>query len=171
MKEVAMKSLKQYLVESEKTYEFRLRSLHEISDENMDRIESHMKKYNMESMGAPKKTVMHRPRGFADVGAREVYMYDIKTKLPVTPNSLQEEIASICGHSIGEMIVNNMNESEELWEGDEDKDADEEANSVLADGEYKDAEKIKVEDHYGDAYNEKMIKNAPRKELQTEYKV
>ena len=53
-----MKSLKQYLAESEKTYEFRLRSLNEISDEHMDRIEAHMKKYNMESMGAPKKTLL-----------------------------------------------------------------------------------------------------------------
>jgi len=77
-----MKSLKQYLAESEKTYEFRLRSLNEISDEHMDRIENHMKKYNMESMGAPKKTIMHKPRGFADVGAQEVYVYDFATKLP-----------------------------------------------------------------------------------------
>ena len=86
MKETAMKSLAQYLAESEKTYEFRLRSLNEISDECMDRVESHMKKYNMESMSAPKKTIMHKPRGFGDVGAREIYTYDIKTKLPATTN-------------------------------------------------------------------------------------
>ena len=169
MKETAMKSLKQYLTESEKTYEFRLRSLSEISDDCMDRVESHMKKYNMESMGAPKKTIMHKPRGFGDVGPREIYMYDIKTKLPATTNAIQEEIASICGVSLGEMIVNNMNESEELWEVEEE--SEEEATSVLADAEYKDAEKVKVEDHFGDAYNEKMVKNAPKSELQTEYKV
>ena len=169
MKEIAMKSLKQYLAESEHTYEFRLRSLNEISDVHMDRKESHMKKYNMESMGSPKKTIMHIPRGFGDVGPREIYMYDIKTKLPATTNAIQEEIASICGVSLGDMIVNNMNESEELWEVQEE--SEEEASSVLADGEYKDAEKIKVEDHFGDAYNEKMIKNAPKSELQTEYKV
>ena len=66
------------------------------------------------------------------------------------------------------MIVNSMNESEELWEVEEE--STEEATSVLADAEYKDAEKIKVEDHFGDEYNAKMIKNAPRSE-QTEYKV
>jgi len=164
-----MKSLKEYLTESEKTYEFRLRSLNEISDEHMDRVESHMRKYSMESMGAPKKTIMHKPRGFGDVGAREIYTYDIKTKLPATTNAIQEEIASICGVSLGEMIVNNMNEAEELWEVEEE--SDEEAKSVLADAEYGEAEKIKVEDHFGDAYNEKMIKNAPKSELQTEYKV
>ena len=117
-----MKSLKQYLAESEKTYEFRLRSLNEISDEHMDRIEAHMKKYNMESMSSPKKTIMHKPRGFADVGAQEVYMYDFSTKLPATPHTLHEEIAGICGISLGQLIVNNMNEAEELWEVEEESD-------------------------------------------------
>ena len=164
-----MKSLKQYLAESEKTYEFRLRSLNEISDEHMDRIENHMKKYNMESMGAPKKTIMHKPRGFADVGAQEVYIYDFATKLPATPHSLHEEIASICGCSMGSMIVHNMNEAEELWEIEEE--SDEEATSVLADADYSEAEKINPEDHYGDKYNEKMVKDSLGAELYKEYKV
>lgn len=164
-----MKSLKQYLAESEKTYEFRLRSLNEISDEHMDRIENHMKKYNMESMGAPKKTIMHKPRGFADVGAQEVYIYDFATKLPATPHALHEEIASICGCSMGSMIVHNMKEAEELWEVEEE--SDEEATSVLADADYSEAEKINPEDHYGDKYNEKMIKDSLGAELYKEYKV
>jgi hypothetical protein len=164
-----MKSLKQYLAESEKTYEFRLRSLNEISDEHMDRIENHMKKYNMESIGAPKKTIMHKPRGFADVGAQEVYIYDFATKLPATPHSLHEEIASICGCSMGSMIVHNMNEAEELWEIEEE--SDEEATSVLADADYSEAEKINPEDHYGDKYNEKMVKDSLGAELYKEYKV
>jgi len=169
MKEVAMKSLKQYLAESEKTYEFRLRSLNEISDEHMDRIEAHMKKYNMESMSSPKKTIMHKPRGFADVGAQEVYMYDFSTKLPATPHTLHEEIAGICGISLGHMIVNNMNEAEELWEVEEE--SDEESTSILADADYSEAEKINAEDHYGDKFNEKMVKDAKSKELTKEYKV
>jgi hypothetical protein len=164
-----MKSLKQYLAESEKTYEFRLRSLNEISDEHMDRIENHMKKYNMESMGAPKKTIMHKPRGFAEVGAQEVYIYDFATKLPATPHALHEEIASICGCSMGSMIVHNMKEAEELWEVEEE--SDEEATSVLADADYSEAEKINPEDHYGDKYNEKMVKDSLGAELYKEYKV
>lgn len=166
-----MKSLKQYLAESEKTYEFRLRSLVEISDEHMDRIETHMKKYNMESMGAPKKTIMHKPKGFAGTTAQEVYMYDFATKLPATTNALHEEIASICGVSLGEMIVHSMLENRELWDIDVEEESDEEAKSVLADADYSEAEKIKAEDHFGDAYNEKMIKDAQKNELQTEYKV
>ena len=67
------------------------------------------------------------------------------------------------------VIVNNMNEAEELWEVEEE--SDEEAKSVLADADYSEAEKINPEDHFGDKYNEKMVKDAAGTELNTEYKV
>ena len=46
--------------------------------------------------------------GDRHAGAQEVYMYDFSTKLPATPHTLHEEIAGICGCSLGQMIVNNM---------------------------------------------------------------
>ena len=166
-----MKSLKQYLAESEKSYKFRLRSLKEISDEHMDRIESHMKKYNMESMSAFKKTIMQsKPRGFDDVGPNEVYISDMELKLPATPNALQEEIARICGCGMGSIIVNNMNESEELW-NDVEETTDEEPKSVLADAEYSDAEKVDHSEHYGNDFVDKFVKEQPTGELNKEYKV
>jgi len=166
-----MKSLTQYLAESEKTYEFRLRSLFEISDEHLDRIEAHMTKYNMESMSSPKKTIMHTPRGFEDKGAQEVYMYDIKTKLPATPNSLHEEIASICGCSLGNMVVNNMLEAKELWDIEEEKDDGKEPTSVLADADYSDSEKVDHSEYYGNEFVDKFVKAQPTGELHKEYKV
>ena len=171
MKEEAMKSLKQYLAESEKSYKFRLRSINEISDEHMDRIESHMKKYNMESMSAFKKTIMQpKPRGFGDVGPNEVYISDIELKLPATPNALQEEICRIVGCGMGSIIVNNMNESEELWD-DMEETTDEEPKSVLADAEYSDAEKVDHSENYGNEFVDKFVKEQPKGELNTEYKV
>lgn len=171
MKEVAMKSLKQYLAESEKSYNFRLRSLNEISDEHMDRIESHMKKYNMESISACKKTIMQsKPRGFDDVGPNEVYVCDIELKLPATPNAIQEEICRIVGCPPGDLIVNNMNESEELW-NDVLKDEDQEPKSVLADADYSDSEKVDHSEHYGNEFVDKFVKAQPTGEHNTEYKV
>ena len=62
-----------------------------------------------------------------------------------------------------------MNEAEELWEIEEE--SDEEAKSVLADADYSEAGKIVPTDHYGDAYNDKMVKDAVGAELNKEYKV
>ena len=48
-----MKSLKQYLAESEKTYNFRLRTVAEMSDDQLDKLEKHLARYNVESVSAP----------------------------------------------------------------------------------------------------------------------
>lgn len=166
-----MKSLKHYLAENEKTYEFRLRSVVEMTNEQIDKLEMHMKKYNVESVSSPKKTIMQQtPRGFnANLGPREVYITDISTKLPVTPATLKTEIIGICGISEGELIVNNKNEAEELWETEED--TNEEVSSVLADAEYKDSPKVDHSDYYGDGHIEKFVKAQPANELNKEYKV
>ena len=168
-----MKSLKHYLAENERTYEFRLRSVVDMSNEQIDKLEMHMKKYNVESVSSPKKTIMQQtPRGFnADLGPREIFVTDIATKLPVTTAQLKDEIRVCCGLAEGELIVNSKHEAQELWETDEEA-VDEDVTSVLADAEYKDSEKVDHSEHYGDAYNEKMIKDAVgSSELNKEYKV
>lgn len=111
-----------------------------------------------------------KPRGFGDVGPNEVFICDMELKLPATPNALQEEIARICGCNEGSIIVNNMNESEELW-NDEIKDEDEEPKSVLADADYSDAEKVDHSENYGNEFVDKFVKAQPKGELNTEYKV
>jgi hypothetical protein len=44
----------------------------------------------------------------------------------------------------------------------------ERVESVLADGEYKDAEKVKASDHYGDEYNSSFIKELMKVKKQKE---
>jgi hypothetical protein len=76
-----MKSLKHYLAENEKSYEFRIRTVVEMSSEQLDKLEQHLLKYNVESVGAPKKTIMQKaPYGFAEWGPAEVYIFDITAK-------------------------------------------------------------------------------------------
>ena len=55
-----MKSLKQYLAESEKTYNFRLRTVAEMSDDQLDKLEKHLARYNVESVSAPKTSIIQR---------------------------------------------------------------------------------------------------------------
>jgi len=125
----------------------------------------------MESMSAFKKTIMQpKPRGFGDVGPSEVYISDMEVKLPATPYALQEEICKIIGCGMGSIIVNNMNESEELW-NDVEETTDEEPKSVLADAEYSDAEKVDHSEHYGNDFVDKFVKEQPKGELNKEYKV
>jgi hypothetical protein len=166
-----MKSLKQYLAESEKTYEFKLRTVVEMSDEQLDKLERYLAKYNVESVGAPSKSILQKsPVGFGDYGPAEVHTMDIATRLAVTPNALHEEISRATGVPMGAIRVHYASESVMLDEIEETV-TDEEGKSVLADAEYSEADKIKTEDYYGDAFNEKFVKNLPKSELAKEYKV
>lgn len=168
-----MKSLKQYLTESEKTYEFKLRTVVEMSDEQLDKLERYLAKYNVESVSAPTKSILQKtPVGFGDYGPAEVHSMNIETKLAVTPSALHEEISRATGVPMGAIRVHYASESVMIDEIEETEAVtDEEGKSVLADADYSDAEKIKAEDHFGDTYNEKFVKNLPKSELAKEYKV
>lgn len=167
-----MKSLKQYLAESEKTYEFKLRTVVEMSDEQLDKLERYLAKYNVESVSAPKKSILQKsPVGFGDYGPAEVHTLDIATRLAVTPHALHEEIARATGVPMGVIRVHYASESVMLDEMEESEETQDEGKSLLADANYKEAEKVKAADHYGDAYNKKFVKNLPKSKLQTEYKV
>lgn len=166
-----MKSLKQYLAESEKTYEFKLRTVVEMSDEQLDKLERYLSKYNVESVGAPKKSILQKsPVGFGDYGPAEVHTLDITTKLAVTPHALHEELSRAIGIPMGAIRVHYASEGVMLdeMEAEESKD---EGKSLLADADYSEADKVKAADHYGDAYNEKFVKKLPKSVLQKEYKV
>ena len=163
-----MKSLKHYLVENEKSYEFRIRTVAEMSGDQLDRLEQHLLKYNVESVSSPKKTIMQKsPYGFAEWGPAEVYIFDIIAKLPVTSNVLHEEIAKATGIPMQAIIVHNKLEDENLNADQEDTAG----KSVLADADYSDSAKVKHDDYYGNGFVEKFVKNLPKSELSKEYKV
>ena len=167
-----MKSLAQYLAESEKTYNFRLRTVAEMSDEQLDKLEKYLARYNVESVSAPKTSIIQKsPAGFGDIGPSAVTTIEIATKLPSTPNVMQEEIAAATGVHIGAIRVYNEGEFVEGIDDLEESDDSEEGRSVLADADYSDAEKVDHSDNYGNDFVEKFVKNLPKSELATEYKV
>lgn len=166
-----MKSLKHYLAESEKSYDFRIRSIVEMSNEQLDKLETFLEKYSVESIKAPRKTIMQKsPRGFGDTGPAEVHMIDFTTKLPVSPEVLHEEISRKLCVGLGSIRVHSMLEEQEMW--DDEYEAEEtEGKSVLADSEYKDSEKVDHSENFGNEFVEKFVKNLPKSELNKEYKV
>lgn len=167
-----MKSLTQYLAESEKTYNFRLRTVAAMSDEQLDKLETYLARYNVESVSSPKTSIIQKsPAGFGDIGPSAVTTIEIVTKLPSTPNVMQEEIAAATGVHIGTIRVYNHGEFVEEIEELEEKETDNEGKSVLADANYSESEKVNHSDNYGNEFVAKFVKNLPKSELATEYKV
>lgn len=154
-----MKSIRQYLEENVKKYSFRLRCLDKIPDELMDRLELSLKKYDIESMSNGKKTIIHRPRGFGDVGPREVFTYDFSIKVPATTANLRDDIAQILGRSLDEVILNNMIDEKELWDEDDKDVKNKKYKSILADDSYSEDEKVDNKKYHGDGFIKKFLKD------------
>ena len=103
-----MKRLHQYLAESQKTYEFRLKTIQELSEEQLDKLETHLRKYDAYDIETPKRTIMQNaPLDFYNSGACEVFIIDFKTKLPVSPTLLVNELVSKLGIGEGNIRVRN----------------------------------------------------------------
>lgn len=167
-----MKSLKQYLAESEKTYEFKVRTIAEMSDEQLDKLERFLAKYNVESVSAPRKSILQKsPAGFGDVGPSEVFTLDIATKLAVAPYTLHEEIARATGVPMGAFRVHYKAEGDLIEQEQEIQEDNKESTSVLADPDYKDSDKIDHKDYYGDDFIKEFVKKQEKSELAKEYKV
>lgn len=169
-----MKTLNEYLMESARQYQFRLKTAVELSDEQLDKLEKHLRKYEAFDIGTPKRTILQSaPMDFHNIGATEVYILDFNTELPCSPAMLVNELVQKLGISERDIRVRNKLEpAEQEDEASMEEPTDEKQEALLMDGEYSEAENAKADDFYGDKYNTKFmdeLKKA-RKEHNTEYK-
>lgn len=106
-----MKSFTQYLVESNKTWNFCIRTIHQLTDEQCDRIEKHLMKYDSTGLSAEKKTILQSiPRDFPQHRGYEVYSYEFETKLITTSAQVQTEIGNMLGLRDGVLKVKGEHE-------------------------------------------------------------
>jgi hypothetical protein len=155
-----MKSFRSYLVESEQTYKFRIKMAEKCSDETMDALETALQKYDMKSMSKPKKTpIQEHPMDFQTLTNAEVFIMDTELQYPVTAHQLYEYISQTVGVPASHLVVIDQAHPEEIAREEALKEEGDEYEAKLDDAEYKDADKIKAEDHFGDKYNENMIKD------------
>jgi hypothetical protein len=152
-----MKTFKQYLQESKQTYNFRIKLAKELTDDELDRIERHLIKYDVQKFSAPKKLMLQStPYDFPQLRGYEIYVVEFTTGLPASAYQIQTEIQNLIGISDGFMKVRSEHEPLEKQEqamlGDEELQ-----KSLLEDPDYSEAEKVNTEEFYGDKYNTKFV--------------
>lgn len=152
------KKLGQYLAENEAVHEFRVKIAKEPTDEQLDAMELHLRKYDGFDIGTPQKTIIQRnPRDFRSIDAAEVYMVDFKTRQPASPLQLLAELSQKMG--IHERFLIVRNKLEPLHIEDEAKDVpEEEYKTRLTDSDYSEVEQPKADDYYGEKFKDSFIK-------------
>ena len=154
-----MKTFKTYLTENERTYNFRIKMANMPEKEVLDTLETALEKYELKSISKPKKTpIQEHPMDFQTLNNAEVYIMDVEFSYPSTADQLYHYISKVVGVPESHLVVINKDHPEEIAREEKVKESGVEYTSKLEDSEYKDGKDIKAEEHYGDKYNETMLK-------------
>ena len=148
----SMKAFDQYLTEAEKEYAFRLRSAYELTEDHMSKIENRLKKYEAFSVSTPKKTMFQSAApGFGHLPGSEIHIVDFKTRQPVAPHVLQQDIIESCDLPESHIRVNNAGEPI-IEETPESSDQTDENDKSLLEEPYEETDN-------SHAYGPKLIGN------------
>lgn len=149
-----MKSLKQYLIESEKEYKYKIKFLDECTEEMQEKLEHVLSKYDVKNISAPKKSMFHKnPAGFT-AEAGEVHTIDATTTMPL-PLLVRDSIAQHCGCDPKCITVSGDSDPFAEQEPAEYKEGEAKLNTPLEDDT--DNGKVDHADYYGEDFKSKVI--------------
>ena len=116
-----MRSFKDILTESKKTYEFKIGVAGPLPDGFEDRMETALKKFNVSNMTSGKKTpIQERPLDFPQLQNTEVTYFELAVEYPTTSQVLQEYVGNCCGIHQSYIIVRNANDPREEYQDTDD---------------------------------------------------
>lgn len=150
-----MKTFKEYLSESKKTYTFKVKVAGDFTTEQESKMKSLLDRYEVTNFKKSSKTpVQQLPLDFPQVKNCEVSIFEVTLDYPSTQFELTEFLANNLGIGKDRLVVRSPNEPSEEYQ--ESKGENKEAR--LLDPDYKEAESVKAEQFFGDKYNESFLK-------------
>lgn len=105
-----MKSFKEYLAESKKTYSFRVKVAGDLPEKFESNLKSSLEKWSVVDMSKTSTPVQKVPLDFPDKENMEVHIFDVTLEYPVTDQVLQAFIPGKTGVSGTCLRVRNAND-------------------------------------------------------------
>lgn len=153
-----MKSLKEYLTESVKTYQFRIKVAGDLKEGFADRAKAGLARYTCEKFNQVSNTpIQTKVKDFPELENVEVTVFECECAYPVTPQELAAALKNSTGLSETFFRVRNMSdptEQEMPLATDEPS-----GEAMLNDSQYKDAPKVNHKEYFGDDYNKSFLKD------------
>lgn len=163
-----MKSFKDLLLEGQQKYNFRIKTVVQLDDEKLEDIERLLRRYDLISMGMPRKIANKDDSlEFRDIENADVFYVDVEIGLPISAYILQQELRSVLNIPEKFIVVRSDNEPIEVestrlqllrklnTEVNEDELTP--ASLLSTDRFYLDAEQPPATDLYGDKYNKLFL--------------
>lgn len=109
-----MATLFEYIEQLKTKQEIRIKIAVPIGDNEIDKIEKHLEKYDAERITAPHKLILQkRPLDFPDLESAEVQIIDFQAGLPVSNEVLKIEIAKLLNCVERYVVVRHANDPRE----------------------------------------------------------
>ena len=106
-----MKSYIQYLTDHEKKYGFRAKLAQEPTNEQLEKLQRVLARWNLEAISEPKRLpVSEDHTGFGHLKATDLYIIDLVVNYPVSPLEMQSAIHEATGISLSRIMVVTPNQ-------------------------------------------------------------
>ena len=156
-----MTDFTQYLAESTKEYNYRIKVAGDLSDDFSAKLEAILKKYDVKTLSKGKKTpIQEMPLDFPQLKNEAVTIFELTTMYPASVFELRTLVADSMRLHPNQIVVRKPGEPTEEYQEEMKAKAEKksEFKSMLQDIEYKDAPKIKADEVYGDKANQSLLK-------------
>jgi len=131
-----MKSLKQFIVESQKTYEFKIKLACDSDDLNMDHVEQAVASFDPVEITKPKSLPYQKSADFPNAPATQIQLITVVTKYPSTPEQIRSLIANKCDIHESNIIVRTAAQDLEF----ENQQIAEPSGEAILDKDYEDSD-------------------------------
>ena len=152
-----MKTFREYLAESKKVYSFKVKVAGDIPENFEKDLKERLEKHKVITFAKMKTTpVQKTPLDFPELTNKEVTTFDVVLEYPVTAPEISSDIRDM-GVEESCYRVRGSGEPSEIDQLTLDDEPSEEP--ILTDSEYKDSDKVKHKDYFGDDFNKSFLKD------------
>ena len=166
-----MSTFKDYLTESTKSYDYKIKIAGEPKDIDKNALETALQKFDLAKMSAGKSTpIMTLPLDFPRLSNESVTIFDVTTNYPESPRVMQEYLSDILRIPLTHIVVKKPGEPSEQYQDEMEIAKKSEYRTKLQDIEYTDHAKIKPEDFHSTQANMSLLKEL-MKDRESKYTV
>ena len=154
-----MSTFTQYLAESTKSYDYKIKIVGASKDIDKNALETALQKFDLANMSAGKTTpIMTQPLDFPMLSNEQVTIFDVTTNYPTTSREMKEYLSDIMRIPATHIVVRKPNEPSEEYQTQMDVAKKSEYRNKLHDIEYSDMAKINPEDFHSTKANMSLLK-------------
>lgn len=150
-----MKNFKDYLAESCKKWDFRIKVAGNFDEQKAKMMETLLNKFHVSSFKKVTTTpVQALPLDFPKIRYAEVTVFEAVVDYPTTQMEMQEYLCTSLGITKDALVVRRPGEPSEEYQ----KPHEPHEGALLTDSEYKEVKNSNFDDYYGEEYNKNFLK-------------